>query len=200
MLKTTITLLLLAGPAMVGRAQTTALFTVNQPPQLQVDAGDDLAYVPGLILQVAATGGTSTYGYLWVPAQYLNDPTSPTPEVQGLPAATLFTVQVTDLGMGCTLTDEVLVDVTTSISAMGIGNPTVFPNPSDGLVRIQTPVAIARVQLRSLNGALAMEHSGMPLRELVLDVSALPAGVYFMTIEFIDGRSNTHKLCATSAP
>ena len=198
MLKTTISLMLLTGLTAAGRAQTTALFAVNQPPQFQVDAGDDLDYIPGLILQVAATGGTSTYSYLWTPPQFLDDPTSPTPEVQGLLATTLFSVQVTDLGMGCTLSDEVMVDVTSGIHTMGGGILAVFPNPSDGLVRIQATMAVQRVQLRSPNGTLTMEHSGMPMRELVMDISALPAGVYYMTIEFVDGRSNTQKLCATS--
>ncbi|MBK9177623.1 MAG: T9SS type A sorting domain-containing protein, partial [Flavobacteriales bacterium] len=168
------------------------------PPQLQVDAGDDLPYVPGLTLQVAATGGTGTYSYLWSPTQYLDDPTSPTPMVQGLMSTTLFTVQVTDAVMGCTLTDEVLVDYNIGMSELGSGAIAVYPNPSDGLVRIQGPVAVQRVQLRAPNGALAIEHSGAALHDLVMDVSSLPAGVYFMTIEFIDGRSHTHKLCATS--
>lgn len=199
MLKQTVPLLVLIGLAMAGRAQTVALFAVNQPPQFQVDAGDDLSYVPGLTLQVAATGGTSTYSYLWSPAQYLDDPTSPTPTVQGLMSTTLFTVQVTDAALGCTLTDEVLVDYNIGMSEWGSGAIAVYPNPSDGLVRIQGPVAVQRVQVRAPNGALATEHRGAAMRELVMDVSSLPAGVYFMTIEFIDGRSHTHKLCATSA-
>lgn len=199
MLQPTTALLFLTGLALTGQAQTVALFGVNQPPQFHVDAGDDLAYVPGLTLQVAATGGTGTYSYLWAPAQFLDDPASPTPMVQGLMSTTLFTVQVTDAVMGCTLTDEVLVDYNIGMSDLGSGAVAVYPNPSDGLVRIQGPVAVQRVQLRSPNGALAMEHSGAARRDLVMDVSSLPAGVYFMTIEFIDGRSHTYKLCATSA-
>ncbi len=197
--KTITFLLLIAGLATVGRAQTIVQFAVDQPPQLQVDAGDDLAYAPGLLLQVATSGGTGSYNYLWAPEQYLDDPTSPTPEVQGLLVTTLFTVQVTDLGTGCVLTDEVLVVVTTGMPTMAGGSLSVFPNPSDGSVRIQAPVAMQRVQLRSPNGSLAMEHRGMPMWDAVIDVSALPAGVYFMTIDFIDGHSNTLKLCATSA-
>ena len=199
MLRSTTALIWLAWLAVAGQAQTVALFSVNQPPQFHVDAGDDLAYMPGLTLQVIATGGSSTYSYLWAPAQYLDDPTSLTPMVQGLMIPTLFTVQVTDAALGCALTDEVLVDFTTNIGGAGDGALAVYPNPSDGLVCIHGSVAVQRVQLRSPNGALAMEQRGAAMPYLVMDVSVLPAGVYFMTIEFIDGRSHTHKLCATSA-
>lgn len=180
-------------------AQYTATFAVVQPPQFQVDAGADMVFEPGLTLQASATGGTSTYGYQWSPAQYLNDPSSATPQVQGILVPTLFTVQVTDVGLGCTLTDDVLVDYTTGISGISGTGLSVHPNPTDGLVRIQGPVAVERVMLRTANGVLAMEQMGTPLRDLVLDVSTLPAAVYFMTIEFVDGRSLTQKLCTTSA-
>jgi hypothetical protein len=198
MLHRILSILTLVGLATAGHAQTVATFTVAQPPQFVVDAGDDLAYTPGLALQVAATGGSNNYSYLWAPAEYLDDPTSPTPVVQGIMGGTLFTVQVTDLGIGCTLADDVQVDFTTGMPGVGDGALAVFPNPSDGMVRIHAPVALQRVQLRSLNGALAMEYSGMAMRELVMDVSALPAGLYFMSIEFVDGSQHTHKLCATT--
>jgi hypothetical protein len=198
MLKLITTLMALVGLAVNAHAQIVALFTVDQPPQFTVDAGEDVAYMPGITLQASAVGGTGIYSYLWAPSQYLDDPTSPTPEVQGILGSTLFTVQVTDYGLGCTLTDEVQVDFTTGIPGFGIEALAVFPNPSDGLVRIQAPAAVQRVQLRSLSGALVMEYGGMAMRELVMDVSAIPAGVYFMIIEFIDGRSHTHKLCATT--
>ncbi len=188
---------ILVGLATVGHAQTVAFFAVDQPPRFLVDAGDDLAYVPGVTLQVMATGGSSTYAYLWTPAEYLDDPNSPMPMVQGIVGSTLFTVQVTDLGLGCTLTDEVQVDFTTGIPSAGDGLLNVFPNPTDGPVRIQAPVAVQRVQLRSLNGVLAMEYNGISMRELVLDISVLSAGVYFMTVDLIDGRHHTHKLCTT---
>ena len=189
----------LIGLATSGHAQTVALFTVSQPPQFLVDAGEDLAYLPGLTLQASATGGTSTYGYLWAPPQYLDDPNSPTPVVQDLLASTTFTVQVTDLGLGCVLTDEVFVDFSVGIPGAVDGALAVSPNPSAGLVRVQAPTAIERIVIHSPKGAMVMEHLGMPSRDLSLDVSTLPAGVYFMTIELVDGRSNTQRLCTTSA-
>jgi hypothetical protein len=181
------------------QSQTIVTFSVDQPPKFEVDAGDDLAYTPGLTLQANATGGTNDYSYLWAPAQYLDDATSPTPEVQGILGTTLFTVQVTDLGLGCTLVDDVQVDFSTGMPEVGDQALSVFPNPTDGLVRIQGPVAVQRVQLRSPSGALVMEYRGMAVRELAMDVSSLPAGVYFMTIDLEDGRSHTSKLCSTSA-
>jgi len=195
----TFALLFFALLAAGSKAQNTASFTVSQPPQFQVDAGADLVFEPGITLQALAMGGTSTYGFQWSPAQYLDDPASPTPQVQDILVPTLFTVQVTDVGLGCTLTDDVLVDFTSGLSGISGMGLSIHPNPTDGLVRIQGPVAVERVVLRSVNGMLAMEQVGTAMRELVLDVSTLPAAVYFMTIEFVDGRVQTQKLCTTSA-
>ena len=199
MLHRTIVLMTLACLAAACTAQTVATFTVVQPPQFQVNAGADQVYEPGLTLQAAATGGTSTYSYLWSPAEFVDDATSPTPQVQDLVGPTLFTVQVTDAGLGCTLLDDVFVDYTTGVGGLGEQALSVFPNPTAGLVRIQGPVAVERVMLRSPNGALVMEQVGTAMRDLVMDVSALPAALYFMTIRFVDGSSQTHKLCTTSA-
>jgi hypothetical protein len=193
------TLFLFAAITSALQAQTIITFTVDQPPKFEVDAGDDVAYTPGLTLQAAANGGTNNFSYLWAPPQYLDDPTSETPEVVGILGTTLFTVQVTDLGLGCTLVDDVQVDFNIGMPEVGLGALAVFPNPTDGLVRIQGPVAVQRVQLRSPSGALVMEHQGMAMREVAVDVSSLPAGVYFMTIDLVDGRSHTSKLCSTSA-
>jgi hypothetical protein len=180
-------------------AQYTATFAVVQPPQFQVDAGEDLVFEPGLTLQAAATGGTSTYGYQWSPAQYLDDPNSPAPVVQDLLASTTFTVQVTDLGLGCVLTDEVFVDFSVGIPSALDAALKLSPNPSGGLVRIQAPAVVEHVVIHSPKGAMVMEYRGMSSRDLSLDVSPLPAGVYFLTIELVDGRRNTQRLCTTSA-
>ncbi len=193
------TLLIAAAITIPLQAQTIITFAVDQPPKFEVDAGDDLAYTPGLTLQAGASGGTNNYSYLWAPPQYLDDPALENPVVQGIMGPTLFTVQVTDLGLGCTLVDDVHVDFTTGMPEVGNEALAVFPNPTDGLVRIQGPVAVQRVQLRSPSGALVLEHQGMTMRETAVDVSSLPAGVYFMTIDLVDGRSHTSKLCTTSA-
>ncbi len=199
MLHRTIVLMALAGLAVDSKAQLVATFTVMQPPQFQVDAGADQVYEPGLTLQASATGGTSNYSYLWSPAEFVDDPASPTPQVQDLAGPMLFTVQVTDAGLGCTLVDDVFVDYTTGLAGVEEQELSVFPNPTDGLVRIQGPVAVERVMLRSPNGALVMEQVGTAMRNVVMDVSALPAALYFMTIAFVDGSSQTQKLCTTSA-
>ncbi|MEZ4791558.1 MAG: T9SS type A sorting domain-containing protein [Flavobacteriales bacterium] len=199
MLHRSIVLIALAGLAAGSKAQLVATFTVVQPLQFEVDAGEDQVYEPGLTLQAAAVGGTSTYSYLWSPAAFVDDATSQTPLVLGLLGPTLFTVQVTDAGLGCTLVDQVFVDYTTDVSEVEAQALSIFPNPTDGLVRIQGSVAVEQVMLHSPNGVLMLDQYGMMMRDVVVDVSTLPTAVYFMTILFVDGRSQTHKLCTTSA-
>jgi hypothetical protein len=91
------------------------------------------------------------------------------------------------------------VDFSTGIAGLGNGEFSMFPNPTNGLVRILGPAALQFVQVSAPNGTRVMEWSGVAARDLVLDVSCLPAGVYFVTIAFTDGRTRTHKLCATTA-
>lgn len=191
---------ILAGVSMSTEAQTVALFAVSQPPPFHIDVGDDLTFVPGLTLEVLVTGGTGDYSYLWGPPEFLDDPSSQTPAVLGLVGTTLFTVQVTDIGLGCVLTDELLVDAGIGMSEAVEQAFMLYPNPSKDFVRIRGPVGLRRVRLNSLSGALILEQSELTSRELVLDLTSVPAGVYFLTIELASGRNSTHKLCRTSAP
>ncbi len=81
-------------------------FVVTPTPV--ISAGSDIIIVAGDIAQLAATGGSS---YTWEPAEFLDDPTSATPNAT-VTETTTFTVTNTD-ELGCTNTASVQVIVTT---------------------------------------------------------------------------------------
>ncbi len=179
-------------------AQLIVPFAVNQPPEFQVDAGADVQYSDGMTLQASALGGTANYSYQWSPAQFLSDSNSANPTVSGLFGSTIFTVVATDLGLGCSLSDQVQVFYFAGIDEFSAHGAVVFPNPSSGNVHVRSVAGIRFVQLFSTSGSMLMMEHGAYSTELTLDVSAVPAGVYFMSVELADGRSNQVKLCVTN--
>ena len=63
-MKSMTTLLAIVGMALIGQAQTVALFAVDQPPQFLVDAGAEQTFTGeplSLGGQPTATGGGATY-------------------------------------------------------------------------------------------------------------------------------------------
>ncbi|MEM7038021.1 MAG: choice-of-anchor L domain-containing protein, partial [Bacteroidota bacterium] len=80
----------------------TAIIFIND--QITADAGPDLTICEGDTIQIGSPA-VPTMTYLWSPAQGLNDPTLPDPEVtQPLAGQWMYAVTVTDTN-GCTASD-----------------------------------------------------------------------------------------------
>lgn len=183
--------------AIPARSQMVFTFALDQPARFLVDAGEDVTYFPGLTLEASVIGGTGVHTFSWTPAEFLDDPTSATPQVVELPGGSTFSVEVTDIGLGCAITDEVHVDLATGVPVLGSAHIWVHPNPTDGLVRLRSGVARQRIQLRSSSGALVLEHPGTAVLEQVIDLSAVPSGFYILKVELADGSFYTSKLCVS---
>ncbi|MEM6396210.1 MAG: T9SS type A sorting domain-containing protein [Bacteroidota bacterium] len=66
-----------------------------------------------------------------------------------------------------------------------------FPNPTDGLIELNTTERIARVEVSDLVGRQILSLSG-PLNEL--DLSSYPSGIYLMKIVTEDNRFQVYRL------
>jgi gliding motility-associated-like protein len=79
-------------------------------PYPVVDAGPDRKVLEGNVITIEGTATGTDLRYLWIPSQYLNDPTIVKPKCIDPKFDTWYTLSVTAPG-GCTVTDRMFVDV-----------------------------------------------------------------------------------------
>lgn len=199
-----IPLLVLVGSAMCGHAQTVALFTVDQPTQFLVYAGEQQIY-SGIALtlggQPTATGGGASYTYSWMPTAGLDDATVANPILSELSANTVFTVSVQDVASGCVKTSEVevVLEGTVGIFELNDRMGRVYPNPTANEVTVQAQQAIAAITLRSVTGQEVKQSAFPATSTAKLDLSDVPDGLYLLTFSLEFGHQITHKLCKASS-
>ena len=122
-------------------AQSTLHFSIQQPPTLIADAGEDITVSHGDTVRLggnsSAAGGRGEYTYRWTPSSGLDSTDAANPSA--FPdTTTTYTLTVVDAG-GCATTASVTVTVG-SLSAVKDGGDdfglSIFPNPSDGIFSI----------------------------------------------------------------
>ncbi|MCX6271876.1 MAG: T9SS type A sorting domain-containing protein [Bacteroidetes bacterium] len=98
------------------------LFTIVVIAAPTIDAGPDSTITLGssLVLNGVINGGVAPFTIQWIPADYLDDPTSLTPTCTPLVAIT-YTLQVTD-SIGCLISDQVNIGVDMSRNIFGYVN------------------------------------------------------------------------------
>lgn len=184
-------------------AQTVVTLNVNQPAQLQADAGSDAIVCQGDSAQIGApaTGGTPPLTYAWFPTTSLSNPSVANP--MAAPGATSdYLVTVTDAN-NCMSTDTVTITVNV---CPGIGNippdfsMELYPNPTNGSVtiRLQSDLlnADASIEVFSMLGQEILRFSpeiANGASESKVDLSEHGTGIYFVRLRG-DGFVVTRKL------
>lgn len=70
----------------------------------------------------------------------------------------------------------------------------VFPNPSNGILKVQASNSLERVELYSLNGMKISEWQPASMHDFTIDLSARQAGIYLLKVVGEDGASNVYKV------
>lgn len=101
---------------------------------------------------------------------------------------------VLDKMLFCTIPNYPLVWGQTTAIGDHIDTPfSIYPNPTDGVVRVKGK-GFATVELFSMAGQ-RMAVKAMPDEDgLSIDIGGLPAGVYFVSITDTEGRKSVHKV------
>ncbi|MBK6627129.1 MAG: T9SS type A sorting domain-containing protein [Flavobacteriales bacterium] len=77
-------------------------------------------------------------------------------------------------------------DLNTSVSDIdGGADMIIWPNPSEGMIQVHSAIAPDRIHVRNALGALIVSAPGRSLT--TIDLSAYPAGLYFVDALFKDG-------------
>jgi hypothetical protein len=62
----------------------------------------------------------------------------------------------------------------------------IFPNPTEGIIRIDSRNSISQIEVRSLQGQRILRKSGRN-QQHQLDISTYPTGMYLLKILFKNG-------------
>jgi len=167
-------------------------FNHTPPPIPVVDAGPDttIGFWTGYTLPATVTSGTAPFTYLWQPGKLTSDSTilNPTcvPDPNGGFTAVL-TLTVTDSN-GCVASDQVTITTyINSINEATLYVPRIYPNPSEGKIRIWGLPATTEntvVECYSLAGSLIRSETVYQSEgTLEVDLRKVVPGFYWLSID-----------------
>ena len=141
--------------------------------------GDTVSYTSGTYVDMNATttGGTPPYSYLWSPAEYFDDPTSPGQSILADSTRTYY-ITIAD-AFGCSILDSITVEVITSISEVKIPEKMVFsafPNPFNSSVCFHIPEN-GEIEITDISGKTIF-RSDVSSNSFVWKPKNLAGGVY----------------------
>lgn len=176
-------------------AQVYLHYSVNQPPALSANAGNDQLICIGnpatLGGNPSAQGGYGGYSYSWTPNVSLSGTTVPNPTATPSQDVTYF-LTATD-SLGCLAVDTVVITVDTCVGiglTASVHNFDVFPNPNEGKftlsVNLASELEWLRLSVVDMNGrevyAKTLSQPTRMLREQV-SLDGLSRGTYFVRLE-----------------
>jgi uncharacterized repeat protein (TIGR03803 family) len=157
----------------------TAFTTVYPAPQPQLPQDTQICINHSIILSPALGAG---YQYQWS--------NGTTDSVLQINASNLgtgthdFTLLVTHTISGCSERDTVVViiDACTGLTEfIDKDLLSVFPNPSNGIIHVQSAQMIDQIFIYSSSGKIVWQEENIGKKEVRLDLSTMPKGVYFMS-------------------
>ncbi|MEI6456025.1 MAG: T9SS type A sorting domain-containing protein [bacterium] len=177
-----------------GNTTRTLHLTIKEFPQVSIITfpSDTLCAGQTMYLSVDTTGNTS---YHWTPGNFLAAEILIDTAITGGIGSFLFRVDVVNI-FGCMDSDSILVnfkDCTGLHEPEGVFTTEVYPNPNQGTFRVQIKrpgndkISIMLLDSRSV---VCYKASCLGFRdswEKIFDFSYLPAGIYFLSIDYNEG-------------
>jgi len=160
-------------------SKCSGVATITTPTQMVVSCSGGAGYA-----SVVATGGSPGYTYLWTPSGQTGATAT------GLGSGT-YTATITDKN-GCTascVSTVISTGIYASFLSQGI---TIYPNPAKDMITLEMPAANGIIQVALVNvlgQTVYSENIGNGTLKRSIDISAMPSGMYFVTVRSLTGTS-----------
>lgn len=189
-----LTLLLSVFSTFTLSAQNTIFVNINQPPALEVDAGENITICLGDTVEIGgnptAILGSGTYNYFWSPDIRINNRNIANPLVS--PAnTTVYTVVVTDEN-DCAISKNITVEVdlcTSTKLSEEAENIKLYPNPAKNNLNVafsSINLENALIEISDIAGRIVFEEriNNKSLQEI--NLSQFSDGLYFFILRSDD--------------
>ena len=181
-----------------GCSTSAKIITVNVTPPLLVFAnsvyicdGAATALVPNIV----SPGSGGPYTYNWSTSATTNSIVVIGSVPFGASSTTTYTLVVDD---GCTMPGAAAIFTVNAVLCLGIeelNNSSIlfYPNPTNGLVRIETYEEFQSVEVIDITGKLLLSEK-VNTTSYILQIEHVNEGIYFVKLKFKDGRTITKKI------
>lgn len=131
------------------------------------------------------TGGVPPYDVAWLDAA-----TEEVVDATNLENGT-YLIVVTDES-GCSISQEITIDYSSSIAPMLLSAFRIYPNPTNGTFRLETDqIGPIQFNVYAINGTKVLEWSGASTANAAFDLSSFPNGMY--TVQAIQKNTVTQQ-------
>ncbi|MBP7400564.1 MAG: T9SS type A sorting domain-containing protein, partial [Chitinophagales bacterium] len=134
---------------------------------------------PGGSITINVSGGTAPYTYNW------SDGLSGT-EIENVYPATYYLTVIDALG--CSVSTTVSVGIGTGIFDNEISEITIYPNPFDETIQVESDNSINEIEIHNTLGQLVFFKSfNTTENNYIINTSTLPTGMYVLKIYLENG-------------
>ncbi|MBK7109147.1 MAG: T9SS type A sorting domain-containing protein [Bacteroidetes bacterium] len=134
-------------------------------------------------ITINVSGGTAPYNYLW------SDGLSGT-EIENVYPETYY-LTVTD-ALGCSISTTVSVGIGTGIFDNENAQITIYPNPFDETIQVESSIAISKIEIINATGQYVFSTSYNTVENtIILNTNFLTQGIYILKTSMVNGESYT---------
>ncbi len=105
-----------------------------------------------------------------------------------------YTVKLTATSSCGSQEFTVEINVNTGINLNNFQNISIYPNPTTGIIFIESDIDISTLKVIDITGKIIVEKSEISSAKYILDIAALQSGIYFIEAAFLDNTKSITKL------
>jgi hypothetical protein len=166
----------------------TVNISSGTPPSLGSISGPSLVCT-GNSAALAVNGVTNVTSYQWTAVNASVSSSTVTANVTfGTPGvANVFVLPSNANCTGTTMNYSVTVSACTGLNEDNLIAAKVYPNPTNGILNIETTNTIESIQILDINGKLVVSENNVNTNNITMNVGSLNNGVYLLRAKLVSG-------------